>query len=117
MERLYKAFINSMRALGHLARHEKPVQQELVLLLVALPVAWFVAADMAAYMLLVGAVLFLLLVEIINTSVEAACNAISRDFKKDIQIAKDCGSLAVLIASVICAAIWIYHLWPLVFTA
>lgn len=114
MERIFKAFINSMRALNHLARHEKPVQQELVLLLVSLPVAWFVAADMAAYLLLVGAVLFLLLVEVINTSVEAACNAISRDFKKDIQIAKDAGSLAVLIASVMCATIWIYHLWPLV---
>ncbi|MBX8824893.1 diacylglycerol kinase [Ochrobactrum sp. SFR4] len=121
MERIFKAFINSMRALNHLARHEKPVQQELVLLLVSLPVAWFVAADMAAYLLLVGAVLFLLLVEIINTSVEAACNAISRDFKKDIQIAKDCGSLAVLIALIMCAAVWIYHLWPhvqsLVFSA
>ena len=117
MERIFKAFINSMRALNHLARHEKPVQQELVLLLVALPVAWFVAADMTAYLLLVGAVLFLLLVEVINTSVEATCNAISRDFKKDIQIAKDCGSLAVLIASIMCAAVWIYYLWPLIFSA
>ncbi|QYM73037.1 diacylglycerol kinase [Pseudochrobactrum sp. Wa41.01b-1] len=114
MERIFKAFINSMRSLNHLARHEKPVQQELVLLLVSLPVAWFVAADMAAYLLLVGAVLFLLLVEVINTSVEATCNAISRDFKKDIQIAKDAGSLAVLIASIMCATVWIYHLWPLV---
>ncbi len=114
MERIFKAFINSMRSLNHLARHEKPVQQELLLLLVSLPVAWFVAADMATYLLLVGAVLFLLLVEVINTSVEATCNAISRDFKKDIQIAKDAGSLAVLIASIMCATIWIYHLWPLV---
>lgn len=114
MERIYKAFINSMRSLNHLARHEKPVQQELVLLLVSLPVAWFVAADMAAYLLLVGAVLFLLLVEVLNTSVEAACNAVSRDFKKDIQIAKDAGSLAVLIASIMCATVWAYHLWPLV---
>lgn len=115
MERIFKAFINSMRALNHLARHEKPVQQELVLLLLALPAAWFVAADIAAFLILIGAVLFLLLVEIINTSVEAACNAISLDFKKDIQIAKDCGSLAVLIASVMCAAVWIYHLWFLFF--
>lgn len=115
MERIFKAFINSMRALNHLARHEKPVQQELVLLLLSLPVAWFVAPTMGVYLVLVGAVLFLLLVEIINTSVEAACNAISREFKKDIQIAKDCGSLAVLIASIMCATVWAYHLWFLFF--
>lgn len=114
MERIFKAFINSMRALNHLARHERPVQEELLLLLASLPAAWFVASDWAAYLILVGAVVFLLLIEIINTSVEAACNAISRDFKKDIQIAKDAGSLAVLIASIICAVIWLYHLLPLI---
>lgn len=113
MERIFKAFINSMRALNHLARFEKPVQQELILLLLSLPVAWFVASNAVSYLMLVGSVLFLLLVEIINTSVEAACNAISREFKKDIQIAKDCGSLAVLIATIICATVWIYHLWSL----
>lgn len=112
MERIFKAFINSMRSLNYLARHEKPVQQELVLLLVSLPVAWFVADDMGAYLMLVGAVLFLLLIEVLNTAVEAACNAVSRDFKKDIQIAKDAGSLAVLIASIMCAAVWGYFLWP-----
>lgn len=116
MERIFKAFINSMRALNHLARHEKPVQQELVLLLVSLPVAWFVASTAAAFLMLVGAVLFLLLVEIINTSVEAACNAISRDFKKDIQIAKDAGSLAVLIASIMCVTVWGYYFWFFIFS-
>lgn len=110
MERIVKAFINSMRSLNHLARHEKPVQQELILLLLSLPAAYFLANDIATYLVLVGAVLFLLLVEVINTSVEATCNAISREFKKDIQIAKDAGSLAVLIASLFCGGIWFYYL-------
>ena len=107
MDRIIKAFSNSVRALDRLARSEKAVQQELVLLLLALPVGWFVAQSWAGYALLVGAVLFLLLVEVLNTAIEAACNAVSREFNIDIQLAKDCGSLAVLIAAIIAGGIWL----------
>lgn len=107
MDRIIKAFYNSMRALNRLARSEKAVQQELVLLAVSLPVGWFLAQSWAGYALLVGAVLFMLLIEVLNTAVEAACNAVSRDFNIDIQLAKDCGSLAVLIAGIMAAAVWL----------
>lgn len=106
MQRLIAAFINSMRALGHLARHEKAVQQELGLLIVSVPVAWWLAGDAIQFALLVGSIMFMLLVEVLNTGIEATCDAVSRDFKKDIQIAKDCGSLAVLISIVMVAATW-----------
>ena len=110
MHRLISAFTNSMRALRILAVSEKAVQQELVLLALSLPVGWFVATSWSGYGLLIGAVLFLLIVEILNTAIEAACDALSRDFKPDIQLAKDSGSLAVLLALLICAAIWIFAL-------
>jgi diacylglycerol kinase (ATP) len=57
-----------------------------------------------------GSILFLILVEVLNTGIEATCDAVSRDFHKEIQIAKDCGSLAVLIAIVFVAATWGYIL-------
>ena len=38
--------------------------------------------------------------------IEAACDAISREFHIEIQLAKDCGSLAVLISIVIATGIW-----------
>jgi diacylglycerol kinase (ATP) len=106
LQRMIAAFVNSMRALRHLAGHEKAVQQELALLVIAIPVAWVIARDATDYALLVGSILFLLLVEVLNTGIEAACNAVSREFHKDIQIAKDCGSLAVLIAIVMVAGTW-----------
>ncbi len=106
MERLISAFRNSMRALDRLARHEKAVQQELVLLAASLPIGWFVATSWRGYALLVGAILMLIMVEVLNTGIEAACDAFSREFKVEIQLAKDCGSLAVLIAIILAMGVW-----------
>lgn len=106
MERLIKAWRNSMRALRALASHETAVQQELMLLALSLPVGWFLSTSWRGYALLVGAILFLLVVEILNTGIEATCDAVSREFNLDIQLAKDCGSLAVLGSIIIVAMIW-----------
>lgn len=107
MNRLIKAFENSVRAFRRLARTEAAFQQELMLLVIALPLAWFIAASWQGYALLIGAVLFLIVVEVLNTGIEAACDAVSREFNIDIQLAKDCGSLAVLISIVIVAGVWL----------
>jgi diacylglycerol kinase (ATP) len=106
MERLVKAFQNSVRAFSRLIRTEAAFQQEIMLLVVALPLGWFVAGTWGGYALLIGSILFLITVEVLNTGIEAACDAVSREFNIDIQLAKDCGSLAVLISIVIVLGIW-----------
>lgn len=110
MQRIFLAFLNSMRALKYLAGNEKAVQQELVLFLISLPVAFFLAPTWLAFLLMTGSILFLMMVEILNTGIEATCDAVSLDFHKEIQIAKDCGSLAVLIAIIFVVATWGYVL-------
>lgn len=107
MERLIKAFENSTRAFNRLVRSEKAVQQEAILLIVSVPVAWLLATGWGEFALLVGAVLFVMLIEVLNTAVEAACDAFSREFNSDIQLAKDCGSLAVLISIIMAGAAWL----------
>jgi diacylglycerol kinase (ATP) len=107
MKRLIDAFRNSMRAFRRLAANEPAFRQELFLLVASLPLGWFLAPNWTGYALLVGSVLLLILVEVLNTAVEAACNAVSREFSIDIQLAKDCGSLAVLIAIVLAAGVWL----------
>lgn len=106
MDRLIKAWLNSVRAFRKLAASEKAFQQELALLAVAIPSAWFLSASWRGYWLLVGAVLLLVMVEVLNTGIEAACDAVSREFHIDIQLAKDCGSLAVLISILIAFIVW-----------
>jgi diacylglycerol kinase (ATP) len=107
MRRLIDAFRNSVRAFRKLAASEAAFQQELILLAAALVLGWFVATTWAGYALLVGAILVLVMVEVLNTGIEAACDAISREFHIEIQLAKDCGSLAVLISIVLAAGVWI----------
>ncbi len=106
MERLVKAWQNSVRAFRRLARTETAFQQELALLALAIPAAWFLSTSWRGYFLLVGVVLLLILVEVLNTGIEATCDAISREFDIDIQLAKDCGSLAVLISIALALAAW-----------
>lgn len=106
MERLVSAFINSMRALNRLLRAEKAFQQEAAIFVLGLPLAWFVAKSWQWYAVLVGVVVMVMIVEILNTGIEAACDALSRDFNLEIQFAKDCGSLAVLLSIVIALCVW-----------
>jgi len=106
MERLFKAWQNSVRAFRRLSVSEKAFQQELALLAIAVPLAWFLSSTWRGYWLLVGVLLLLIMVEVLNTGIEAACDAVSREFDIDIQLAKDCGSLAVLISVMIALIVW-----------
>ncbi len=111
MRRLIDAFLNSARAWRHLIRHEAAFRQEMVLLAAALPIGWLLASSWPGYALLIGSLLVLIMVEVMNTAVEAACNAVTRDFRPEIRLAKDCGSLAVLIAILLAAGTWGLALW------
>lgn len=106
MQRLVNAFSNSARAFRVLITGEAAIQQEVVLLLVSLPLAWWLAQDMWWFVILVGSIVALLIVEVLNTGLEAACDAISKEFDADIQLAKDCGSLAVLLSIVLVVVVW-----------
>jgi diacylglycerol kinase (ATP) len=107
MQRLINAFRNSLRAFGRLIRTEKAFQQEIFVLCAALPLAWFLAGSWRGFALLIGAILLLIMVEVLNTGIEAACDAFSREFNYDIQLAKDCGSLAVLISLFLAGGVWL----------
>ena len=110
MGRLIKAFENSVRAFRKLASSEAAFQQELILLVLAFPLAWPLASTWRAYAFLIASILFLIIIEVLNTGIEAACDAVRREFNIDIQLAKDCGSLAVLISIILVAGIWLFAL-------
>jgi diacylglycerol kinase (ATP) len=111
LERIIKAFYNSAAAWRHLIASEKAFQQEAAVLASALPMGWFIAADAQSYLMLVGSVLLVLIVEVLNTGLEAACDAFTREFHANIKIAKDCGSLAVLLSILLSAGVWGVALW------
>lgn len=111
MERLINATRNSIRAWRVLIREEAAFRLEAILLIIALPVAWLITPTLRGFGLLIAAILLVMIVEILNTAIEAACDAFSREFNTDIRLAKDCGSLAVALSLVLAGGVWVLALW------
>ncbi len=113
MQRLINAFYNSIAAFRQLIAHEKAFQQEFAVLVVGIPLAFFLSSDGLMRIALIGSLMLVMVVEVLNTGIEAACNALSREFHADIKIAKDCGSLAVLLSIAIALCVWGITVWRL----
>jgi diacylglycerol kinase (ATP) len=105
--RLLGALRNSASGLRDVWRAEAAFRQELVLCAILVPVA--LAAPVAALerLLLVGSLVLVLVVELLNSAIEAIVDRVSLDRHPLSRRAKDAGSAAVLIALVLAAATWI----------
>lgn len=107
MERLVRAFRNSARAWSFLVKNEISFRQEIAVLCVSVPAGWFLAKDWDNYLILISSILLVTLIEVVNTAIEAVCDAVSEEFSEEIRLAKDCGSLAVLISIIIAVSVWL----------
>jgi diacylglycerol kinase (ATP) len=90
---------------------ESAFRQEVLLALVLVPLAMWVAQNWLELALLIGSVLLVLIVELLNSGIEAAIDRISFEHHELSKRAKDMGSAAVLIALVLCALVWSTALW------
>lgn len=89
------------------ARHEAAFRQELVALAVLAPLGWYLGADGAQRALLIGSVLLVLIVELVNTSIEATVDRISLERHDLAKRAKDLGSAAVMLAIANAVLVWL----------
>jgi diacylglycerol kinase (ATP) len=87
-------------------RHEDAFRQELLLSGLLLPLAIYLGDNGVERALMIGSVLLVLIVELLNSAVEAAVDRISFDHHHLIKRAKDMGSAAVLLALLNAVAIW-----------
>jgi diacylglycerol kinase (ATP) len=105
--RIIKAFDCSVKGFRAAFKHEAAFRQELFLCMVLFPFSFFVASSLAHWVALISSLLLLLLVETVNSAVEALADQISTDFQELLGRAKDLGSSAVFIACAIVALVWI----------
>jgi diacylglycerol kinase (ATP) len=96
-----------MAGIRYAAGHEASFRQEAAVFLVSLPVAFLVSTGWIMFLVLVGSILFMLIIELLNTALEAVCNGLSRDYMMEIKVAKDCGSAAVLFSVILAGMVWI----------
>jgi diacylglycerol kinase (ATP) len=106
-KRVSNAFFYSLAGLGAAYRHEDAFRQEVLLAFVLIPVVFFLPASGAGRALMVGAVLLVLIVELLNSAVEAAVDRISLENHELAKRAKDIGSAAVLLALVNVPVVWL----------
>jgi diacylglycerol kinase (ATP) len=110
--RIVQAFFNSCSGLADAWRHESAFRQEIVLAAVLIPVAFAAPVTTVERALLIATVLLVIIVELLNSGVEAAIDRISFDHHSLSKRAKDIGSAAVLVALLLLAAVWTLLLLP-----
>ena len=112
LPRLINALGYSRDGLRAAWQHEAAFREEVLLALVALPLALFLGRTGVDRALLVGSVLLVLIVEILNSAVEAVVDKASPERHELAKRAKDMGSAAVLLTLINAAAVWACVLWP-----
>ena len=111
LKRLLNALNYSCAGLKEAYRNEDAFRQEVLLAVILLPVAFLVNVAAIGRALMIGSVLLLLIVELLNSAIEATVDRISLDDHRLAKRAKDIGSAAVLITIVNLVLIWILVLF------
>ena len=106
LTRVWRAFFYSMAGLSAALKHEHAFRQEVTLALVLIPLTFFLPASSVGKALMIGSVLLVLIVELLNSAVEAVVDRVSTENHPLAKRAKDIGSAAVFIALVNVAAVW-----------
>ena len=107
MKRLYSATINSLRAFAFGVRHEAALREEVIVLLLALPLGLLIAPNAAWYVAMIGTLLVLLAVELLNTAIEKLADHVTPDHHVEIGRIKDYGSAAVFCAICLAGLTWL----------
>jgi diacylglycerol kinase (ATP) len=112
MQRVINAARYSLEGLAAAARHEDAFRQELILAAVLVPLGLWLGADGVERALLVGSVLMVLVVELLNSAVEATVDRVSLEDHQLAKRAKDIGSAAVMMSLVTVGVVWLLVLLP-----
>jgi diacylglycerol kinase (ATP) len=90
---------------------ETAFRQEVLASIVMLPAAFWLGRTWVEVALLAGSVLLVMIVELLNTAVEAVVDRIGYDWNALSKRAKDMGSAAVLLSCLLAGGIWVAALW------
>lgn len=112
--RIIKATGYSLKGLKQAWQHEAAFRQELMLLVVAVLAACWLPVSLLERLMLIGVVVVVVLMELLNSAIEAVVDRVGTDYHELSGRAKDIGSAAVFVALVFAAIVWVSILWPLV---
>lgn len=109
--RIIKAAGYSWQGLKAAWRNEAAFRQEGVMTVIAIVLACWLDVSPVTRILLIGSVVLVMIVEILNSAIEALVDRVGTDYHELSGRAKDMGSAAVLIALILAAVTWATLLW------
>lgn len=106
LKRVWNALFYSIDGMRAAFRHEDAFRQEVFLAVLLIPAALFTPAGGLGKALMIAVVLLVLIVELLNSAIEAAVDRISLENHTLAKRAKDIGSAAVLLALINVPVVW-----------
>ena len=111
IKRVIRAAKYSKQGLAHAWRHEAAFRQEVALTLVMTPLGLWLGSNPLERTLLIGSCILVLVVELLNSAVEAAIDRHGDEFNELSGRAKDLGSAAVMLSLMLVGALWAAVAW------
>ena len=111
LDRVIRATGYSMAGLTAAYRGESAFRQEFWLAALMFPLAFWLGRSWVEVALLAGSLMLVLIVELLNSGIEAAIDRVSYELHDLSKRAKDLASAAVFLSLLLCAGIWLAALW------
>jgi len=106
IKHVFDAFGYSLKGLKAAITHEEAFRIELLAVAIMLPLAFWLGRTPLEYAMLIGSLLLVLIVELINSAVEAVVDRVSVEHHELSGRAKDLGSAAVMLTLFVVALVW-----------
>ena len=111
MQRILRATLNTLNGLRAAATSEAAFRQELFLFALSVPLAILIATDNWKRLLLMLMVLFIMVVELLNTAIEKLADRVTTEHDPIIGRVKDMGSAAVGLSLLMAGMVWLLAIW------
>lgn len=110
-EKGVKRFINaiffSIKGFKAAWKHEEAFRQEVLALIIAVPLAFWLTDNNIERILLIASVVLVMIIELLNSAVEAVVDRIGVEYHELAGRAKDIGSAAVMLSIMLAIATWL----------
>jgi len=107
LKRFTNAILFSVAGFRATWKHEEAFRQEVVAFIVAVPLAFWLTNDNVERVLLIASVVLVMIVELLNSAVEAVVDRVGTEFHELAGRAKDIGSSAVMLSIMLAIATWL----------
>jgi len=105
--RLFNAFGYSLAGFRAAYKHEDAFRQEVLLATILIPLAFWLPVTLMGKALMIASVLLVIIVELLNSAIEATVDRISLENHDLAKRAKDIGSAAVLVSLINVIVVWV----------